>query len=368
MHSSTAPRFIFQNGWYDSMPPGKQTWLTVRNDDLYYLRWGDPDFVRRYWTQLPQPEKIAGFMIGPDGYTWGRDFVSTRPSTPRRLVIEKQWYWFMLWGRLAYEPAMSDEPFQAALEARFPRAGGLLYASLSSASRILPLVNRFYWGYFDFMWYPEASWSQAGFVGVRDFITPKFPPMREDEDGEPLRIMSVKAFVDRGSQAGHITPLEVASELDTLAADGVLRLARSVPVSDRSRAPGDCRRHPRDGRARPLLRRQDPRRRRARALREDAGRGGARPGADGAPGVRGALARVRAAVERAERRQRLHAARPDAGRHDGDPGGGGEGHPGAASCRRIGTLNPPRHRLRVASTSRARVRSPVQEMRRGASR
>ena len=46
MHSSTAPRFIFQNGWYDSMPPGKQTWLTVRNDDLYYLRWGDPDFVR----------------------------------------------------------------------------------------------------------------------------------------------------------------------------------------------------------------------------------------------------------------------------------------------------------------------------------
>ena len=79
MHSSTAPRFIFQNGWYDSMPPGKQTWLTVRNDDLYYLRWGDPGFVRRYWTQLPQPEKIAGFMIGPDGYTWGRDFVSTRP-------------------------------------------------------------------------------------------------------------------------------------------------------------------------------------------------------------------------------------------------------------------------------------------------
>jgi hypothetical protein len=230
MHGSTAPRFIFQNGWYDSMPPGKQTWLTVRNDDLYYLRWGDPGFVRRYWTQLPQPEKIAGFMIGPDGYTWGRDFVSKRQSTPRRLVIEKQWYWFMLWGRLAYEPAMSDGPFQAALEARFPRAGGLLYASLSSASRILPLVNRFYWGYFDFMWYPEASWSQAGFVGVRDFITPKFPPMREDEDGEPLRIMSVKAFVDRGSQAGHITPLEVASELDTLAADGVLRLS-SVPAS-----------------------------------------------------------------------------------------------------------------------------------------
>ena len=226
MHSSTAPRFIFQNGWYDSMPPGKQTWLTVRNDDLYYLRWGDPDFVRRYWTQLPQPEKIAGFMIGPDGYTWGRDFVSTRPATPRRLVIEKQWYWFMLWGRLAYEPAMSDERFEAALETRFPRAGAavlrLAVVGLQDPAARQPLLL----GLLRLQWYPEASWSQAGFVGVRDFITPKFPPMREDEDGETLRIMSVKAFVDRGSP-GRATSRRSRSpsELDTLAADGVLRLS-----------------------------------------------------------------------------------------------------------------------------------------------
>jgi hypothetical protein len=90
-------------------------------------------------------------------------------------------------------------------------------------------VNRFYWGYFDFQWYPEGSWSQAGFVGVRDFITPKYPPMREDEDGDRLRIMSVKAFVERGSLAGHLTPLEVASEIDTLAVHALAQLER-VPV------------------------------------------------------------------------------------------------------------------------------------------
>lgn len=224
VHASTAPKFIFQNGWYDSMPAGKQTWLTVRNDDLYYLRWGDPEFVRRYWRQLPRPDRIAGFMLGPDGYTWGRDFVSTRASTPRRLVIEKQWYWFLLWGRLAYEPTIPDERFEAILEARFPHAGAKLFAALSTTSRILPFVNRFYWGYFDFQWYPEGSWSQAGFVGVRDFITPKFPPMRDDEDGDTLRIMSVKEFVERGSIAGHLTPLEVAREIDVLATEGEKRL------------------------------------------------------------------------------------------------------------------------------------------------
>jgi hypothetical protein len=233
VHSSTAPKFMFQNGWYASMPPGKQTWLTVRNDDLYYLRWGDPDFVRAYWTQLPQPEKIAGFMLGPDGYTWGRDFVSTRASSPRRLVIEKQWYSFLLWGRLAYEPAIPNERFRAMLEARWPHGGTQVFHGLARTSKILPLVNRFYWGYFDFMWYPEASWSQTGFVSVRDFIAPKFPPMREDEDGDTPRLMSVMAFVAGERPAGRLTPLEVADRIDALALEGLSALAR-LPVDDGS--------------------------------------------------------------------------------------------------------------------------------------
>ena len=227
MHSSTAPQFIFQNGWYDSMPAGKQTWLTVRNDDLYYLRWGDPDFVRALLAAAAAAaDRIAGFMLGPDGYTWGRDFVSTRgrdaaPAGHREAVV--------LVPALGPARLRADDP-ERALRARSSRRAsrrraGRSSAALASTSKILPLVNRFYWGYFDFQWYPEGSWSQAGFVGVRDFITPKYPPMREDEDGETLRIMSVKAFVDRGSIAGHLTPLEVASEIDLLAADGVQRIS-----------------------------------------------------------------------------------------------------------------------------------------------
>jgi hypothetical protein len=233
MHSSTAPRFIFQNGWFDSIPSGKQTWLTVRNDDLYYLRWGDPEFVRAYWKQLPQPQKIAGFMLGPDGYTWGRDFVSKGATAPRRLVIEKQWYWFLLWGRLAYDPSIPNERFRQILDARFPGgAGPVVFDALASTSKILPLVNRFYWGYFDFQWFPEGSWSQAGFVSARDFISPKYPPMTEDEDGDAPRIMSIKAFVGDEPPAGRLTPLDVADRLERLAGDGVQRLETVKATSD----------------------------------------------------------------------------------------------------------------------------------------
>ena len=226
MHSSTAPRFIFQNGWYDSMPPGKQTWLTVRNDDLYYLRWGDPDFVRAYWTQLPQPQKIAGFMLGPDGYTWGRDFVSTRAATPRRARHREA---VVLVHALGPAGLRAGDPERSASRRSSRRASRRpaprVFGGLASTSKILPLLNRFYWGYFDFQWYPEASWSQAGFVGVRDFITPKFPPMREDEDGETPRVMSVKAFVAGEAPAGRLTPLDVADRLDRFAADGVQRIS-----------------------------------------------------------------------------------------------------------------------------------------------
>ena len=87
---------------------------------MYYMRWGDPDFVRAYLTNLPDLSKIAGFYMGPDGYTWGREFVSTEPDTPRQLVIEKMWFGFMLWGRLAYDPTIPNSHFEQMLAARFP--------------------------------------------------------------------------------------------------------------------------------------------------------------------------------------------------------------------------------------------------------
>jgi hypothetical protein len=215
MYSSTTPKFIYQNGWFDTIPAGKQTWLTVRNDDMYYLRWGDPDFVRAYLTHLPERSKIAGFYMGPDGYTWGREFVSKTPASPRPLVIDRQWYSFLLWGRLAYEPALSNERLQAVVGARFPGvAAPALFGAWQHASRILPLLTRFYWGSLDYMWYPEACWSSTGFASVDDFIRPKYRPMQPDEDGDTPHIMSVREWVDGAVADGRLSPLDVAASLE----------------------------------------------------------------------------------------------------------------------------------------------------------
>jgi len=234
MYSSTQPLFIHQNGWFDTIPPGKKTWLTVRNDDMYYMRWGDPDFARAYLTSLPDLTKIAGFYMGPDGYTWGREFLSAEPDTPRQLVMSKMWYSFLLWGRLAYEPSLPNAHFQRILGARFPEtSAGDLFAGWASVSKILPLMTRFYWGSLDFMWNPEACWSNTGFATVQNLIDPKYRPMTAAQDGQSPRLMSVKAFVDGEAPGSRLTPLAVADLLARHADAGLQSVARLSPGTNK---------------------------------------------------------------------------------------------------------------------------------------
>lgn len=97
MYSIPNPPFI--QPLLDGLAPGRKTWLTVRNDDVYMFRFGGPAYARDYILTMPPEDKLAGFYMGPDGYVWGRDFLERRPAPgDRPLVLEEQWYSFMLWG------------------------------------------------------------------------------------------------------------------------------------------------------------------------------------------------------------------------------------------------------------------------------
>jgi hypothetical protein len=151
-----------------------KTWLTVRNDDIYSFRWGNPTFARQFILSIPEPEKIVGFYMGPDGYTWGRDFLGKDNISPRPLIIQKQWYSFMLWGRLSYDPNLKDNLFLKTIETHFKSVPSpILMDAWSAASMIFPWITRFSWGDIDLKWFPEACISDAGFKGfytVKDFM------------------------------------------------------------------------------------------------------------------------------------------------------------------------------------------------------
>jgi hypothetical protein len=224
MYSITNPNFI--QPLIENIAPGRKTWLTVRNDDLYTFRFGDPAYTRDYIANIPPADKIAGFYMGPDGYTWGRDFLERHPDPgPRPLVIEKQWYSFMLWGRLAYDPALPDAHFERTLAARHPGAPAhALFRALQGASQVMPLTTRFFWGDIDLKWFPEACLSHPrhrGFYTVRHFMEGITMP-----GADVLPIRDWRARLAGRKPMGQTTPLEIAAALDGSAAATTAALAQ----------------------------------------------------------------------------------------------------------------------------------------------
>jgi hypothetical protein len=232
MHASTKPLFI--SNWLPTVPTGKKVTMEVRNDDFFNVRWGDPDFARAYLNNLPDRSKINGLLIGPDGYTWGREVVSKNPQNPRQQYIDKAWYSFMLWGYLAYDPFVSNDRFQALLGARYPEVpSGNLYSGLASVSKVYPLITRFFWGRFDFEWYPEASFNDANrYLGVQAFIDPVWDPMNASEDGDAPLLMSVKDYVNNVGASGRLSPVDVAAKLRQYSDAGALSVSNLNPGSN----------------------------------------------------------------------------------------------------------------------------------------
>jgi hypothetical protein len=173
-HMYAVPDPPYIKSYMHLFSPSLKTWLTVRNDDIYSFRWGNPEFARQYILSIPEIDKIAGFYMGPDGFTWGRDFLGKDNVSPRPLIIQKHWYSFMIWGRLSYDPKIDDELFLMSIRDRFKNIpANELMNSWSAASMIFPWVTRFIWGDVDYKWFPEASISRhtfKGFYTVKDFM------------------------------------------------------------------------------------------------------------------------------------------------------------------------------------------------------
>jgi hypothetical protein len=214
MYSIPNPPFI--EPVLGELSPRRRTWLTVRDDDIYSFRWGDPEYARAFIRAMPGKDKVAGFYMGPDGTIWGREALSTEPETPRELVISKRWYSFMLWGRLSYEPSLPDSLFERTLAARFPEVPAeKLARAWAQASRVFPMITRFMWGDIDLRWFPEACLSHPrhkGYYTVRHFIEGETMP-----GSGVLNILDWRGRLLNNKPMEGTTPLEIASALEAQA-------------------------------------------------------------------------------------------------------------------------------------------------------
>lgn len=177
--STLTPRW-YQADLSAAAAAGQKTWLTLRNDDFFYMDMGDPEFVRGFLKGIPCREVINSFYIGSDIYHPTRTYWCKDPAMNGQLEIERNWYIQMLWGRLAYDKNLSDDVFKKHMAQRFPQVSSeTLFKAWALASRPLPKVQELTqgsWG-LDAHWYAEASLYPNGgdthFRFLNDFAETK---------------------------------------------------------------------------------------------------------------------------------------------------------------------------------------------------
>jgi len=216
LYSAPNPPFV-KKDILDATPAKMKTWWNLRNDDIFLVRWGDPEYVKQMILNFPGSGRTAGYVLGSDRFCWGRESASKTPSSPRQLENEKHWYSFMLWGRLGYEPNTSPELLQGLIADRFKTTqSAQLYDTWQAASRIIPLVNRTRYVPWDYMWWVEGcrgnllDKSIQGFHTVNIFLDQRWGGM----DGTDH--IGLHEFIVEGKTKG-ITPLASADQLDALA-------------------------------------------------------------------------------------------------------------------------------------------------------
>lgn len=172
IHSSTTPDFVDEN--FEKMPAGKKSWLELRNDDMFNLRWGDADYIREYLGGMPDASQLRGFFFGSDGYIFAREYNGKDDVFKGQLYAKKHWYEFGLWGRLGYDLTLTTEHFQQLMAEHFEGAvteeqSVKLAQSMGYAGKIIPLVTTYFWVSSD-LYYPEASASHItsfGYINLK---------------------------------------------------------------------------------------------------------------------------------------------------------------------------------------------------------
>lgn len=152
VHSWEKPAFFKK--FLEETGSDDRFWLTVRDDDYYLYRWCDPAFAKALFENMPA-DRIEGFYLGADGFTWGRDYTGYDDRHP--LYLKKMWCKTALFGQLSYDPEKGTRWLLRRMGKAFglPDPAGVmdLWIRASQAFRTLQAVH---WNDYDFQWYPEG--------------------------------------------------------------------------------------------------------------------------------------------------------------------------------------------------------------------
>jgi hypothetical protein len=217
-HAHSSPKLIKVHGGklgdtYWNPPPKNYeiNWM-VRNEDFFALRWAEPDFVRTH-IQMNGQDYVGGYYLGSECYIPAKDYISAPGFSPG-YSFERQWLYYMVWGRLLYNPNAGDDIFINACTARYGDAGNPLFEALKAGSRMPLRLASFYNATWDFTLYSEgfmankAKSNPERLITVEELI--KCNPLEPDY----ISVREYVKMVKSGTPVpeGKVSPLQLAEQ------------------------------------------------------------------------------------------------------------------------------------------------------------
>jgi len=248
-HGHSSPRLCRVHGGkisdaYWNPPPEKYklTWM-IRNEDFFMLRWGEPGFIREHIRRNGKPY-CGGYFVGSECYIPAKDYFSKPdPRIDWRYAFERQWLFYMLWGRLLYDPTTPEAVFAAEFDRRYGAGAGMkLLRAYELASRMPLRLASFHGATSDFTLYSEGFLAPVVSGGLNDrashFISIDELIKHRVLDPTYMSVPEYVAASKAGRQvaAGTITPPGLADSLEE-DARAALSLIRPL-VQKARRAPG----------------------------------------------------------------------------------------------------------------------------------
>lgn len=234
-HGHSTPTLVHVHGgkigdtYWNPMPKNYQICWMVRNEDFFSLRWCEPDFIREH-IRMNGQSYVGGYYVGSECYIPAKDYLST-PEYQTRYAFDRQWLFYQSWGRLLYNPTLTDDTFITACRARYGDAGEPFFKALKLASRMPLRLASFCNSGWDFTLYSE------GFISTQ--IKSNDKKMIEVDDLITRNVLdpvylNIKQFVDMtltsdGVPSGRISPLQLADEMIQTGTAALAELVRISP-------------------------------------------------------------------------------------------------------------------------------------------
>jgi hypothetical protein len=207
-------------------------WQVRANGTHRFWAWEDTEFIRRT-VHTFSLGNARGFTLEPPSA-----YFSTAPADYYRLpedqavyryMWQKYWMWYYAWGRLSFNPELSEENLIRAYEIHYGKSGRAVYDTVQEASKIVPLVYAY-----RFVGPDQRDFSPETETGnLSAKRKGKISLLLQFMDNHPMDERSfagIGAFVDDQLATrpdGRIGPTTVAIKLHE-AADATRKLAASI--------------------------------------------------------------------------------------------------------------------------------------------